>query len=158
MAQGLLKQGVDLILCETFAHVGEGLVALEEALQTGLECWLSLCAGPRGQLMRPEALEEAAFAAAERGASAILFNCTAASMSAPYVQAMARSGLRFGVYANAGPSEEALGWGEQDGLGPERYCAHAEAWLEAGASIIGSCCGTRPAHTARLRTLIDERT
>jgi len=157
MAQALADEGVDLLLCETFPHIEEGLIALEEALSTGLEAWISFCAGPQGDLLRPEELEAAAWKAAEAGASAVLFNCTAAASSLPFVEALAHTQLPFGVYANAGPPEHGLGWTEEDKKGPERYLAHAEQWIEAGACIVGSCCGTRPAHTESLRAFIDAR-
>ena len=157
VARALAEEGVDLLLCETFGHVEEGLVALEEAVATGLEAWVSFSAGPEAKLLRPEALEEAAWMAAESGASAVLFNCTSASLSIPYVEALSRTQLPFGIYANAGPPEEGFGWTEEDQQGPERYAACAREWLNAGASIVGSCCGTRPAHTALLRDLINAR-
>ncbi|MFT5139911.1 MAG: S-methylmethionine-dependent homocysteine/selenocysteine methylase, partial [Rhodothermales bacterium] len=40
-------------------------------------------------------------------------------------------------------------------LEPEAYAAHADAWIESGASIIGGCCEVGPEHIARLRHLID---
>jgi homocysteine S-methyltransferase len=43
----------------------------------------------------------------------------------------------------------------RDDLDPEAYAVHAGSWLEQGATVIGGCCGTGPAHTARLRRLID---
>jgi S-methylmethionine-dependent homocysteine/selenocysteine methylase len=42
-------------------------------------------------------------------------------------------------------------------LDPDSYCNYAAEWLVAGASVVGGCCGTRPAHIARMRTLIDAR-
>ena len=30
-----------------------------------------------------------------------------------------------------------------------------EKWLDAGASIVGGCCGTRPKHIRRLREMLD---
>jgi S-methylmethionine-dependent homocysteine/selenocysteine methylase len=39
-------------------------------------------------------------------------------------------------------------------LDPESYAAHADDWLKAGATVVGGCCGTRPAHIARLKELI----
>jgi S-methylmethionine-dependent homocysteine/selenocysteine methylase len=44
--------------------------------------------------------------------------------------------------------------GLRDDLDPEAYAHHAARWLELGATAIGGCCGTRPAHIARLAELI----
>ena len=42
----------------------------------------------------------------------------------------------------------------RDDLGPAHYARHVEQWLDAGARIIGGCCGTSPDHIAKLRELI----
>ena len=42
----------------------------------------------------------------------------------------------------------------RDDLGPAPYAKHVGHWLDAGARIIGGCCGTSPDHIAKLRELI----
>jgi S-methylmethionine-dependent homocysteine/selenocysteine methylase len=151
MARGLAAAGVDLILCETFPHVGEALVAVEEAAATGLPVWLSFTAGPDGSLLSPQQVEEGARAAASRGASALLFNCTAAHLTLPYVERLekaAAGAVPFGAYANAGSVQD--GWGAGDEAAAPRYVAFARTWVACGATLVGSCCGTGPAHIAGL--------
>jgi S-methylmethionine-dependent homocysteine/selenocysteine methylase len=41
-------------------------------------------------------------------------------------------------------------------LNPGAYAVHAEGWLKLGATIIGGCPGTRPAHIANLFQLIHQ--
>lgn len=41
------------------------------------------------------------------------------------------------------------------GISPAEYALKARGWLAAGATIIGGCCGTRPAHIAALKALGD---
>ena len=150
MAQALAAAGVDLLLCETFPHVGEGLIAVEEAVATGLPTCASFTAGPEGTLLSPAALGEAASAAVDRGAAAVLVNCVPARLTLAYVERLARLGVPFGAYANAGGVGEGVGWGEG---GEERYLAYAQTWASAGATLIGGCCGTTPAHIAALKAL-----
>lgn len=138
IAEHLAACGVDLLLCETFAHPGEALAAVDAAVGTGLEVWLSLTAGPDGTLMEPATLADTARRAAERGAARVLVNCVHADRIGPFVEALA--GTRFGVYANAG-----LG---PDALDPEAYAERAQEWVAAGADVVGGCCGTGPAHVA----------
>ena len=38
-------------------------------------------------------------------------------------------------------------------LTPEHYATHVDQWLQGGATVIGGCCGTRPAHIAQIHTL-----
>ncbi|MCK5429129.1 MAG: homocysteine S-methyltransferase family protein, partial [Anaerolineales bacterium] len=39
-------------------------------------------------------------------------------------------------------------------LDPENYAEHAENWLKAGATVVGGCCGTRPAHIEKIYDLM----
>ncbi len=144
LALTLADAGCDLLLCETFAHTGEGLVAVEEAVATGLETWAAFTPGPTAQLMTPAALAEAAREAFERGASTVLVNCVAASAAGPYVAALAELARPFGIYANAGTPEEGMGWKSAPET-PEKYLDFVANWVEAGASVIGACCGLGPA-------------
>ncbi|WP_240806722.1 homocysteine S-methyltransferase family protein [Polyangium spumosum] len=145
LCEVLADAGVDLILCEAFPHVGEALVALEEGLRTGLPVWVAFTAGPEANLLTPEEVEAGAREAAARGASAVLVNCTPATRTLSYVEKLARVGIPFGAYANAGAMEEGIGWGDAT-RGADVYADLAEAWIRAGATIVGSCCGTGPRH------------
>jgi S-methylmethionine-dependent homocysteine/selenocysteine methylase len=149
LARVLADAGVDLLLCETFPHVREGLAAVEAAVATGVETWASFTAGPHADLLTPGEVGRAAREAAERGARAVLVNCVPASRTLVYVEALADAGVPFGAYANAGAPGEGFGW-QAGPEGPARYLAAAQTWVAAGATLVGGCCGTGPAHVARL--------
>jgi S-methylmethionine-dependent homocysteine/selenocysteine methylase len=142
LARAFAEEGVDLIVCETFPHPGEARVAVEEAVKTGVPTWAALTAGPDGTLLTPETMEQAAKDCALAGASAVLVCCTAARLTLPYVERLARVGVPFGAYANVGMPEDAMT--------PARYLAYARTWAAAGASIVGACCGTGPAYVREL--------
>ena len=149
MARALVAAGVDLLLAETFAAPDEAVAATEACVATGAETWVALTAGPEADLLTPAALAEAARRCADAGASAVLVNCVPATRTRAYVEALARVGARFGAYANAGGLGEGIGWG----AGPEgaaRYAELARTWADAGATILGGCCGTGPAHVEAL--------
>jgi S-methylmethionine-dependent homocysteine/selenocysteine methylase len=149
LAQVLAGAGCDLLLCETFPHLGEAEAALDAALATGLPAWISWTAGPWAELLRPADLERAAARAVARGAAAVLVNCVAAPRCLDYVRALAQSGAPVGVYANAGAPEEGMGWrADPPDLG--RYLDLSSTWAEAGATLIGGCCGTGPGLIAAL--------
>lgn len=145
LARLLATAGVDILLCETFPHVGEALVAVEESVATGVETWVSFTAGPSGDLLSPAEIRDGAREAVQRGARAVLVNCVPASATLAYVEALAGLGVPFGAYANAGHVDERMGWAPKPEA-PELYLAHAERWFMAGATLIGACCGTGPAH------------
>lgn len=150
MARALEEAGVDLVLCETFPSAGEAEIAVEVARETGLPVWIALTAGPRADLMTPDALAEGAARCLDRGAEAVLVSCVAAEATLPYVQALARLGAPFGAYANAGLGEV---YGDGGDEAVARYVACARTWLDAGATILGACCGTRPSHARALAGL-----
>lgn len=141
IARVLAGAGADLILCETFAHVGEAVAAVEAAVATGCETWLALTAGPFEPLLSPAALRVGARRAVDAGAAAVLVNCVPAVDTLAHVEALLGLGVPVGAYANAG--HDAI-------VPPEAYAAFAERWLAAGATIVGGCCGTGPAHVAAL--------
>ena len=101
-------------------------------------------------LLTPQQIREGAKQAVASGASAVLVNCIPARQTLRYVQQLAGLGVPFGAYANAGHPDDGLGWVSTD-EGPGRYADLAQTWVAAGATLIGSCCGTSPATTAALR-------
>jgi S-methylmethionine-dependent homocysteine/selenocysteine methylase len=153
LARALVGARADLLLCETFAHAVEAAVAVREAVRTGTETWVALTAGPDASLMTPEAMRNAARVCVAEGASVVLVNCTPATQTLRYVEALASVGVRFGAYANAGSVDERLGWGADATQAVARYALLARRWLDAGATVVGGCCGTGPAHVARLANL-----
>ena len=40
--------------------------------------------------------------------------------------------------------------------GPQDMAALVPALLDAGANVVGGCCGTTPAHIAAIRKAVDE--
>lgn len=150
MALALAEARCDVLLCETFAHEAEALAAAEGALDAGLPVWLSLTAGPFGELLAPSDFKRIGRAAVSCGVDRLLANCIAATRMAPYVEALVSLDVPVGVYANAGAKEEGLGWGNACDDAAKRYLELAESWAELGATVIGGCCGTGPAHIRAL--------
>jgi S-methylmethionine-dependent homocysteine/selenocysteine methylase len=144
LAELLAGEGVDLLLCETIPDETEAVVAVEEAARTGVETWASLLP------VRAGTLRTTAKACVEAGARAVLVNCVAARETRALVEELAGLGVPFGAYANAGDAAEGLGWSADGRAGAEEYEALAAEWVAAGATIVGGCCGTGPAHVARL--------
>ena len=151
MAQELAASGVDLILCETFPHTAEARIAVEEAVATGLETWVAFTAGPSGNLLTAATMREGAEAAVDAGARAVLVNCVAASRTLAFVQTLAGLAVPVGAYANAGSTDGGWTWGT-DEAPTKPYLEHARQWVQAGAELIGSCCGTGPATIAELHS------
>lgn len=150
IARCLAGAKVDLLLCETFPHPGEALVAVEEAVATGLDTWVALTAGPQADLLTTRDMREAARRCVEAGARAVLVNCTPAVDTLPFVEALTGLGVPVGAYANAGDPVDGLGWETEPARAAAAYAEQAATWIEAGATLVGSCCGTGPAHVREL--------
>jgi S-methylmethionine-dependent homocysteine/selenocysteine methylase len=148
MATLLADAGCDLLLCETFPHLGEAVVATEEAARTGVETWVALTAGPEADLLSPEQVAEGAKRAVDAGAAAVLVNCVPAAETLRFVLALENAKLRvpIGAYANAGSLDDQIGWDAPPDTGAQTYLQLVRRWVDAGATIVGGCCGTGPPH------------
>ncbi|MDF1563252.1 MAG: homocysteine S-methyltransferase family protein [Deltaproteobacteria bacterium] len=147
LAGVLADAGVDLLLCETFTHVGEGHSAARAAASTGLPVWLSFSAGPSGDLLDFDDLVDAFDNANLTGADALLLNCVPLAVVEAVYPLLGEFGLPWGVYPNAGAVQEGHAGPPLD---PATFARVAQRWVEAGASIVGGCCGTTPAHLEAL--------
>lgn len=143
ISAALMDAGVDILLCETFSNMSEAMIAVECALETGLPVWASFTSGPFDTLSTPMLVARSAAEAVSLGVSAVLVNCIPAVKMLPYIQAIAALDVPIGVRANAGSPEDGIGEPKQ---GPKRYLSLAHQWAEAGATLIGGCCGIGPAH------------
>jgi len=150
MARRLAACAVDLLLCETFPHLGEALVAVEEAVATGVETWVSFTAGPSAELLTPEQMARGAREAVARGVRAVLVNCVPVHDTLRFLEAIAGCGVPVGAYANAGGQADGLGWDARTPSAAEAYAEAAATWVAAGATLVGGCCGTSPLHVAAL--------
>jgi len=156
VAEVLADAGCDLILCETFPHIGEALVAVEEGVRTGRETWLSLTAGPQVDLLDEDEISRAAGLALDRGASAILVNCVPAIVTLRFVERLVHDfpDSPIGAYANAGSIDDQVGWSSDPAMGAAKYARLAQTWIDAGATLVGGCCGTGPKHIAAIASIV----
>ena len=108
-----------------------------------------LVCDPNGDLLSGFAVADAVDLLADAGFEIAFVQCTRYPWVDPglarLVEACARRGLVPGVYANDGRQWDGGGW-HGARVTPEAYAAYALSWVEAGARIVGGCCGTSPAH------------
>jgi S-methylmethionine-dependent homocysteine/selenocysteine methylase len=150
MAEVLASEGCDLLLVETVTDEVQGHIAALEAVRTGKPVWVAASAPPSGRLRSGGDLEMFFHTMRYDGVSAVLLNCTPCDGIDRMLDAAAASRLPFGAYANMGEIDPATGWPSTPVLSPEEYAARAKQWLDRGATILGGCCGTTPAHIAAL--------
>lgn len=165
----LLAPHVDLLLCETMSSAAEGKAAAWAACQTGKPVWVSwtLHEDQSGRLRSGETIAEAVAALSGLPVSGFLVNCSTPESITKAMPGLVATGAQYvGGYANTFrpiPEDWTLGGDrETDGtlplrqdLDPAGYAPHVADWLDAGATVVGGCCGTRPAHIAHIyETLI----
>ena len=158
IAQGLAP-GVDLLLFETVPSVAAAKACLAAGRQTDLPVWLAFTVDDEdgSKLRSGEPVADAAAVAQE--ADAVLANCSAPEVMPAALDALAGAGVPMGAYGNAFTmiTKEFLEGGTtakslqaRRDMGPDAYADHALSWLDHGATILGGCCETGPAHIAEI--------
>jgi len=141
-ARNLMEAGADAILVETINTIREGVAAVRAARECGAPVLASFVSRRHARLLSGEPLDEAIDAVAPFGPLAVGVNCLPPGAVATCLEVLQRADLPFLVYANL------IGPGEQ--RSPEEYARCASGWIDAGARIVGGCCGTRPEHIRAL--------
>jgi homocysteine S-methyltransferase len=161
----LLDPYVDIYLGETLSTSFEARAFLEAARGRDKTTWLALTLNDHGNadLRGGEKLADVIAMARDYAPDALLINCCTPESVLSALPILQASGLPFGAYAN-GFVEIPDAWEERGGvmqletradLSPAAYARAVARWIDAGATIVGGCCETGPAHIARLRQLID---
>ena len=145
-ARNLVAAGVDAILVETMNTVREAVAALCAANEAGATSLVSFVCWHGARLLSGESLASAVAAVVPLQPLAVLVNCLPPSNVAACWPPLRASGLRFGAYANLGAPDDKTGFTRSEDCTPEEFAALTAAWIEAGAQIVGGCCGTAPAH------------
>jgi len=156
-ALALEQGGADACCIETFADIDEARCAVRAAkARTGLEiiCTFTFDKTPKGEYRAMMGVTPAQMAVAmvEAGADIIGANCGSGMARMVEVVREIRAVDRLTpilIHANAGLpvlDGDRVTYPET----PETTAAYFPRLVEAGANIIGGCCGTTPAHIAAL--------
>ncbi len=159
MIEHLLDAGVDLLLIETINNVAEARAVITEAQHHAPGKWIaSFCLrneGEPGILLSGESLSQLSDELSE--AYSVGVNCTAAHVTASHVVALREllpEKMRIAAYANIGYPDESGNWIRTDAIEPHRYAQYAMRWIDAGATIVGGCCGTTPQTISAIAALL----
>ena len=170
-AQGeiLVEEGVDLLILETLGSAARTVKAMVNATsELGVPVWVSLsCVRARdtGAVMfgieesreAPDEVEihgpldDAVRDIMSVGGSAVLMMHSVRDVTEDAIKVLraAYSGP-VGAYPNAGYWTRP-NWTFVDQVTPEEYLSDARRWVDAGASIVGGCCGVGAEHIRALR-------
>ena len=167
-AEILTDEGVDLLILETLGSTARTIKAMVSATgDLGVPVWVSInCVRDRDTSAVLFGIEESSeapdatrtygpLADAVReimsvGGSAVLMMHSVRDVTEDAVEVMrtAWSGP-VGAYPNAGYWTRP-NWTFVDQVSPEAYLSDARRWVEAGAAIVGGCCGVGVEHIRAL--------
>lgn len=150
--EALAEAGADLLAVETLMGADEAAAALDAAAAVGLPVWCSFSAEADGGLPFGGNAWEAAAMLRELGAAAVGVNCSVGPDQLESVTRSVRAAVDIPVVAkpNAGlPVMDELGQAHYS-MGPADFAGHMRSLAEAGAGILGGCCGTTPAYIRAL--------
>ena len=152
LAETLANAGADLLLLEMMQETRHAPLACAAARTVGLPVWLGVSCrvGAGGALVAfdfplvPLAATLDALLPFAPDTIAVMHSPIAAV--APALQELrARSSTPLGAYPEIGDGSAAT-----EAVTPAELAMQARAWIDAGARIVGGCCGTHPEHVRAL--------
>jgi homocysteine S-methyltransferase len=158
-AAALAEGGVDVFILETFQDVSE----VDQAVQAVR----SICDIPviaqvtvmeDGTTPFGLDVEEFTEQLAQTGADAVGVNCTCGPKPMlDFLERMVKvTALPLSVMPNAGRPQFVDGRTFYMST-PDYFCVYAKRFIEAGAKIIGGCCGTTPAHILKMAEALSQK-
>lgn len=149
----LVEAGADLLVAETMMGITECMAAIDAAASVcELPVMCTLTVESDGSLFFGGNIYEAVETLAEMGADAVGINCsTGPDQLLSVVENMRKKvSVPLIVKPNAGmPVIDEMG-NPVYSMGAEDFASHMKRLVEAGADIVGGCCGTAPEYIQRL--------
>lgn len=164
-ARALVEAGADAIIIETQTSLDELGLAIDAAKGAGAPCIIASLAYDLSQdksfyvTMMGVMPDQAAQFVEERGANVIALNCgTGMDMAgAASVARIYRDSCQLPVMVQPNAGLPVLEKGKAVyKQTPEDMVKDVPMALDAGANIIGSCCGSTPDHTRAIRRVVEE--
>ena len=164
-AGALVDGGADAIIIETQTSLEELLIGIEAAKTAGAKCIIGSMAydvtldGSNIRTMMGIEPERAAEFMEEHGAHIVALNCGTGMEMERAREAVIRykraTSLPVMVQPNAG-KPQLINMKVVYDETPEQMVKGLMPLLEAGANIVGSCCGSTPEHIRAFRKVMDE--
>ncbi|MBM4424063.1 MAG: bifunctional homocysteine S-methyltransferase/methylenetetrahydrofolate reductase [Chloroflexi bacterium] len=154
----LVASGVDLILIETMTDLQEAAEALRAAKAVSKLLVIASITFTRDDVtLLGDTPARAAAQLAALGADVIGVNCSSGPAQVLRLLQMMKAaapGAKFSAMPNAGWPERAGGRLMYPAT-PDYFGNYTAMFVEAGASIVGGCCGATPGHIASMRAALD---
>ncbi len=159
-ARALLEGGVDLILLETFGSLLEAAEAVRavRGLSADVPIVAQMTFLSDGRTAFGESASHALSTLALAGADAVGMNCTLGPQETHDVFARLSPSVKAPLCAMPNAGYPTVVHGRNVYLSSPDYLRdYATAFVEAGASIVGGCCGTTPEHIRAMAKAVKGR-
>ena len=151
--RGLIDGGVDIIGAETllYPHEAEAILTAAELEGAGAVMY-SFTMQPDGSLFSGMDAGPVLKELQHSGAAAVGFNCVVADMMTPGLVAKLRRYVSIPLICKPNAGMPVI---REDGIAhydmtPEAFAAIMRDCVDMGATLLGGCCGTTPAHIAAI--------
>jgi len=155
--EALFEGGIDLLLLETFGSLAELVEAVGVATGLGsIPVVAQMTFVEDGRTLGGDSPEEVATTLSALGVAALGANCTLGPQRLlDVLTELARwTSLPLTAQPNAGPPTLTDGQFQYTSADPGYFARHARRFVELGATLVGGCCGTTPAHIEAVAAMV----
>jgi homocysteine S-methyltransferase len=151
----LFESGVDFILNETQSHFDELKIICRHCSGNNIPFVISLFVTDKLRILSGESIKEVLDYLLPFNPTAIAFNCFHPETYKKLLEVIAPD-MNTGFYFNCG-SAEFTGEAVECRISPDEYIEQIKDFIAEKTVFVGSCCGSNPAHTQKIRAYLDEK-
>lgn len=151
----LFESGVDFILNETQSHFDELKIICRHCSGNKIPFVISLFITENLQILSGESVKEIVEYLIPFNPFVIAFNCFHPSTYKRLIEVLPPD-INTGFYFNCG-STEFTNTAVECHISPDEYISLIKDFIADRTVFIGSCCGSNPTHTQKIRAYLDEK-
>ena len=146
---------VDIMLFETMGSYDEIEVALQVSKDVEMEKWLSIILKDKNHLLDDTKIEKVIGLATEYDVDMLLINCTSTKIINNALPSFLNIWKgKWGTYPNAGESIPTKEGVFTSILSDNEFSEYIRNYINLGASLVGSCCGSTPDTVQKISNII----
>lgn len=149
----LIENGVDFILNETQSHTDEIQIICQHCDRNSIPYVVSLYLDENLKLLSGETVDYVLTTLKDHNPMSIGFNCISKEVFQKLLGSI-KLPMLWGFYLNCGsgkPQDKII----TCGVDPEEYLQILKTSIEFYPSFVGSCCGSDPSHTKKIREFLN---
>ena len=154
-ASALKAAGADLLVCETLMSLTDARAAVLAANECKMPVFVTITVNQNGRTISGSSLLQCVLTLQAMGAAAVGLNCsTGPEDMAEFIRpVMPYAKVPIIAKPNGGRMIDGV---LQNVVTPEEFAQGIKMLLDAGARIVGGCCGTTASHIAQVRWMLKE--